>query len=672
MCTIRSKVGRVTCSQILKYSALITCCCVLSGTLKAQPADPIPPPTTPNTEITNLNSAVGYVRAKATPDECWTGLGENTRWDFINQQTLWMPCGAGQIPKVDQGYIWGQVRVGNQIFFGTFANPQCLGPLVNTTPQPVVLDNAWACEYQDGAYANVNGGPLPPALADYRPPRMYIYDIPSKTIRDITPKLGGSPPSSVCGPTGTDPLCTDLLWNTTIGIHSATSYVEPTTNNTYVIVSGQALAQGGQNSINFFVWGITENRWVGKFQLPGYADMRHWLNYERVLYGAVFKPTPTGGALLRYTGNFTVIPPSTPSADNGYNAIPACGTTSTAIPPVGTSFCIAFQDVGDFDSPASEVVVAPAGSLDVGRIFVGTWPPSGPNPGNVVGGIFMGPVVPAGGLTSENAAQWTKVWNAGNYEPDPLIKLTYGTGAMSFFNGYLYWGTLNPPLASINKFFQTYGQPADQQTVATDAVQANRTAVLFRAVGFSTGSPTINLLYGEAMLPVYTPPVELSPGGWALAPNNVPTATCATACGVRALYGQSGFGNVWTNYMWSMALINSRLYVGTMNWEFVAYAYAIKDNLTLPPNLPVSPADFGAGLFYFADADHAAIPVSTNGVGNFLNYGVRNIIPYNSTTFFLGMANPMNLATSGDTNVPGAACSVAVCRGGWELIEIGP
>jgi len=64
--------------------------------------------------------------------------------------------------------------------------------------------------------------------------------------------------------------------------------------------------------------------------------------------------------------------------------------------------------------------------------------------------------------------------------------------------------------------------------------------------------------------------------------------------------------------------------------------------------------------------------VSTNGLGNFLNYGVRNIIPYSSTQFFLGMANPMNLATTGTTNVTGANCLVAQCRGGWELIEINP
>ncbi len=183
-----------------------------------------------------------------------------------------------------------------------------------------------------------------------------------------------------------------------MGIRSATSYVEPTTNKTYVIVGGQA--QGLGNACNFFIWGVTENRWIGKFRLNGYYDFRHWLFYQNVLYAAAFKPSPGGGALLKYTGNFTVIPSIVPSALNRYEAIPYCGTESTANPPVGDSFCIAFQDVGDFDTPASEVIAAPDGIADSGRIFVGTWAPRASNPNSTPAGIFMSPVVPAGGFDS--------------------------------------------------------------------------------------------------------------------------------------------------------------------------------------------------------------------------------------------------------------------------------
>ena len=147
-------------------------------------------------------------------------------------------------------------------------------------------------EYGDSPYSTANGGLAPPNLGDDRPARMYIYDIPSQTVRDITPKLGGSPPASVCGPTGSDPLCTDLLWNQTFGVRSAASYVEPTTGNTYVIVTGPGIFE----TTNFFVWGIAENRWVGKYRFIGYSDIRHWVQYQNVLYAAAFKPVPATGS----------------------------------------------------------------------------------------------------------------------------------------------------------------------------------------------------------------------------------------------------------------------------------------------------------------------------------------------------------------------------------------
>ena len=114
---------------------------------------------------------------------------------------------------------------------------------------------------------------------------------------------------------------------------------------------------------------------------------------------------------------------------------------------------------------------------------MGTWPPTGATPHSPVASIYMSPVVPAGGLTSANSGAtggWAKVWNAGNYDPDPLLQTTYGIGAMSFFGGYLYWGTLNPPLVAVETLFNAYGQPSDPQTVAKDGLLANRTAVLFR------------------------------------------------------------------------------------------------------------------------------------------------------------------------------------------------
>jgi hypothetical protein len=39
--------------------------------------------------------------------------------------------------------------------------------------------------------------------------------------------------------------------------------------------------------------------------------------------------------------------------------------------------------------------------------------------------------------------------------------------------------------------------------------------------------------------------------------------------------------------------------------------------------------------------------------------------------FFLAPGNPMNLASTGNTNLADANCRVTQCRGGWELIRLG-
>ena len=63
----------------------------------------------------------------------------------------------------------------------------------------------------------------------------------------------------------------------------------------------------------------------------------------------------------------------------------------------------------------------------------------------------------------------------------------------------------------------------------------------------------------------------------------------------------------------------------------------------------------------FPSSTSAAQPVNTRGLGNYLNYGIRNMIPNSSGGLYLGMANPMNLRTNLKDLRP---------EGGWELITM--
>ena len=63
----------------------------------------------------------------------------------------------------------------------------------------------------------------------------------------------------------------------------------------------------------------------------------------------------------------------------------------------------------------------------------------------------------------------------------------------------------------------------------------------------------------------------------------------------------------------------------------------------------------------FPSTSSKAQPINTRGLGNYLNYGIREMIPNGKRGLYLGMANPMNLRTDPNDRVP---------EGGWELIEM--
>src|SRR5581483_7955003 len=304
--TIVSHFHRKATSRMFLLLGIVLLLTAAPGTksLWAQVTEPIPPPNAANLVVGQFDSLATTLRAKATADECWSGLGQNTRYAFLNLANPIQPCSAGQIPKVNQGYIWGSTQVGNIIYFGTLANGQCIAEGGVSTrpggPPPYVAgDNAyvntWACEFGRSPYSP---SPLPAQIGDFRPSRFYAYSLVDHSIKDITPKLGGTPPGSVCGPTGTNPLCLDPLWLTLRGVRSVTAYTQPSTGRTYVLIGGPALVQGN-NALDFFALDvtsittpsqITNNKWVGKFQYAGFNDMRRWLSNGGVLYAPVGKP----------------------------------------------------------------------------------------------------------------------------------------------------------------------------------------------------------------------------------------------------------------------------------------------------------------------------------------------------------------------------------------------
>src|SRR5262245_21872085 len=563
------------------------------------------------TPIAGLTTTNGALDAKAQPDECFIAVGVNIPFARPNATTG--ACTLGT-PKVNQSYLWAMTKTKTTIWFGTTANPQCIAQgalaLDPTQLHPYQTPSS-VCEFGSSVYAAL--AILPPAIADFRPPQMFAFDIATKTITNVTPTVA---------PTATNPLGFDPVVSVTRGIRAAA------TIGNLVMLAGPSLLGG----LNFFFFQADTGAYLGNARLPGYDSIRHFVNFEGQLYATVgqsFIPgtaTTGGGAVLRWNGTQT----------------PAPCTTS----------CLWFETVGTLDGIGADITV------HNGRIFVGTWTTGSPDS---VAGLWKSPLVPRKGLSAKHTALWKKVWSVTDYEPDRVIAATYATGALASFDGALYWGTMHVPWNATAVWVGTYGVPQGEQATLDAAINTFRTAALFRGRSFGPQRRRhIDLLYGEAQLPVWRPATETAPGHWEKTDNNMPA-------GHRVpLYGLSGFSNPYNNYVWSMEVWNNRLWVGTMDWSHTAEqgAEAIFEAQLKPLPIEVAlffaPQTFGGDLFFFQDSRSPAVSESSNGVGNNTNYGIRNMVAANKS-LFIGTANPSNLLTSATGP-----------KGGWELIELTP
>ena len=107
----------------------------------------------------------------------------------------------------------------------------------------------------------------------------------------------------------------------------------------------------------------------------------------------------------------------------------------------------------------------------------------------------------------------------------------------------------------------------------------------------------------------------------------------------------------------------NRLYVGTMDWSYIVQDISAENPGIRPADLavpPIDPAGYGGDLWVFPSTSDKAEAVSKTGLGNYLNYGIRTMVP-DGPDLYLGMADPMNLRTDPTDDVP---------EGGWELIKL--
>ncbi|SCE72775.1 hypothetical protein GA0070563_101620 [Micromonospora carbonacea] len=573
--------------------------------------------------------------AKATPDECFAGVGV--------PYPAGPPCAQGQA-KVNQAYVWSLAQANGRLWFGTGANVNCI--VAGTTlaqPTPRLYDD-YVCEYASSQIV-VQNPTMPTNVGDHRQPRVYVQDLASGVLTEKTDVIKNR---------STDDL---NRLKRTLGLRAGG------TNQGVVFLAGPALGA----TVNMFAFDTVTGDYLGSANFTKYGNIRHFLVADGVLYAGVGVGAngKDGGYLLRWAGDRT----------NPFN----------------------FVEVGKLPAQIADL------TEHDGRIFVSTWSAwsgggslaggsaggsAGGNPPHTVldpllerlgvrpiqdvdptiAGVWMSPPLKNGapGLTTDDVTGWEQVWSVQQYEPDPLIATTYGLGALVSYGGYLYWGTMHVPMKSTSVVAAMY-PPADEYAARDTLENTQRAVSIFRGRGFGPllGGidliEDVDLLYGEPQLPVYNAQANAGAGGW----ENMST-------GYSAQFGRMGFGNIYTNYTWTMAVTDGRLFVGTMDWSYLAkdllpqtaaqmgFSGAVEglsdglDPITIDPEL------YGGDLFMFDSNLHPATAVDTKGLGNQLNYGFRTMIT-DGKTLYLGMGNPMNLRTDPTDDIP---------EGGWELLKL--
>ena len=209
--------------------------------------------------------------AKAQPDECFYGIGASGNLPSFYTNYLGYPIypkdlspaqitacnNGGGHPKVNQAYVWGLAKWGDNLWFGTVANLLCqviqaVGSSGGSPPAPTI-NSSWVCEM--GKNGNV----------DTRPPRIFMYNTKTKTLTDKTQAVLDSADAN--------------LLKATAGLRSAGAH------KGVVFLGG--LTYTGKLTVTIFAFDGESGEYLGAKNYPGYSNIRQWRVINKELYSGV-------------------------------------------------------------------------------------------------------------------------------------------------------------------------------------------------------------------------------------------------------------------------------------------------------------------------------------------------------------------------------------------------
>jgi hypothetical protein len=202
------------------------------------------------------------VLAQAEPDECYAGVGE--------PYPEGPPCPGGSTEKTNQSYVWSLTQAEDSLWFGTGANIFCTTQGAFFSEFSDIDTSGYVCEYGKSQIAQTKPG-FPSRYGDWRPGKIYEYDLSSRQLIDRTPR--------------------DRLLYQSLGLRSAGSH------NGVVFLAGGTF----QGTLAMFAFDATTKAYLGSREFTDFRTCRKWVVVNNILYAGM--GAGEKGRILRWFGN---------------------------------------------------------------------------------------------------------------------------------------------------------------------------------------------------------------------------------------------------------------------------------------------------------------------------------------------------------------------------------
>ncbi|MGI2258441.1 hypothetical protein [Shewanella sp. GXUN23E] len=480
----------------------------------------------------------------APVDEIYFGrassLNEFQPYAGLTESDAELPIQPAKVRR-NASYAWGVAQVDDKIWFGSLNNGWC-GWMMKHLKLPMMVtafdSEVQACNLVDIA----------------RPGQLYIYDVGSNETRIINPdeiqNAAGqnyardiaNGPTKHLGDGQFEGEAPKIYGFRSAGAHDGVVFFIGHAN-----LDSQSATEAAEGFLRVFAFDSQTQTYLGKADFPYDSSRRMTvLNHpdgSQALYTFMGPDTSLGQAGtsgtvgLRWVGSKTA--PFEGGDVQGFEIVTPESFRFEGLP-------------GEFVTTADE-----KGNE---RLVVSTWahPRAAKDPAYQGGNLLASNPMPAAGFSKADPMTFTTIFKTEDFDADPVIAKTYEMGAMTMYQGYLYFGSMHVGHSGgYDKLKAAY--PA-QFPAVTDgqyskvekelAINSWRASSLFRMKMDSFFTPAEfkpELLYGDKLQWTF------DGNQWQQKPNRM---------GLTPQYGPAGWGEVLNVYAWTAVVHNDRLYYG--------------------------------------------------------------------------------------------------------------